>query len=66
MLMEIWTYISFALAIGTGLFVFYFLVKKDDSREKEEARASTSMRTAIGRTRPEAVPPTGIEPVLQP
>jgi hypothetical protein len=37
MLMEIWTYISFALAVGTGVFVLYFLVKKDDDREKEEA-----------------------------
>jgi hypothetical protein len=36
-LLEIWTYISVALGFGMCGVVIYLLVKKDDSREKEEA-----------------------------
>ncbi len=37
MLLEIWTYISFALAVAMCAVVLYFLAKKDNDREKEEA-----------------------------
>ncbi len=37
MLLEIYTYISIVLAIGMCLVVLYFLAKKDNDREKEEA-----------------------------
>ena len=69
MFYEIWAWIAVVLGVAMCAVIIYFLLAATaTTAARKRRRASTSTRTATGRTRPETsrVPPTGIEPVLQP